>query len=83
MAYSPEDLRAIRKAERAHVEQSLQTLAIVLRLRIIFEHNDEVLDAQWKRADWILRNAKVALDGWRSLFCPSRVGLPIEPEWLP
>jgi hypothetical protein len=81
VAYSPQQLREIRQAERAHVENSLQTLALVLRLRIIFEHNDTPMDTQDKRVHWILHNAKIALDGWRALFAPSRVGLPIESEW--
>ena len=80
MAYSPQDLREIRRAERLFWEQAFTNLYVSVAMYGLFRNCPDLNDVT-ARGNWLTDRANRSLDRWRAYFCPSRAGLPIESEW--
>jgi hypothetical protein len=81
MAYSPQDLKEIRDAERAVYE--LYFSNFIGSLSRYISANKLEITVGPERGVWIEDRALRTLDRWRSHFCPGRVGLPLESNWTP
>lgn len=80
MAYSAQELKQIRAAERAAYELYSHQLITSLTMHLITGSTDILVE---DRSAWIDTRALRLLDRWRSHFAPPRVGLPLESEWTP
>jgi hypothetical protein len=80
--YSAADLIEIRHAERQFFEMVWPMVVVSFGIQLSAGKlsASDFVDIS-RRGDWILDRTMRSLDRWRSLFCPSRVGLPLESEW--
>lgn len=78
--YNEYDVKKIKEAERKFYEAVFVQFVTSVTLHLI-KGNNEDLKVIANRVTWIHERSMRVLNFWRSQFCPSRVGLPIESEW--